>query len=88
MNENEVIIVDGISNADYDSLIMDCVKYAIISLPFTVDRIGLHDSEKRALNIAKGKIAEATFIQILIFAQRHFGPLTKETLYSTGMNGT
>ncbi len=61
MNENEVIIVDGISNADYDSLIMDCVKYAIISLPFTVDRIGLHDSEKRALNIAKGKIAEAIF---------------------------
>lgn len=61
MNENEVIIVDGITRADYDSLIMDCVKYAIISLPFTVDRMKIPDDRKRAMNIAKGKIAEAIF---------------------------
>ena len=61
MNENEVIIVDQISERDYDSLIMDCVKYSIISLPFTVDRMGLNDEKKRALNIAKGKIAESLF---------------------------
>ena len=61
MRENEVIIVDGISNADYDALILDCVKYAIISLPFTVDRMGIPNDKKRAMNIAKGKIAEALF---------------------------
>lgn len=60
MEEDEVIIVDGISDADYDSLIMDCVKYAIISLPFTVNRMNIQN-DRRVLNIAKGKIAEAIF---------------------------
>jgi hypothetical protein len=61
MNENDIIIVDGIIDADYDALIESCVKYAIISLPFTVDRMAIPDEKKRALNIAKGKIAESLF---------------------------
>ena len=61
MQENEVIIVDGISNNDYDMLIEACVRYAIISLPFTVDRMSIPDEKQRALNIAKGKVAEALF---------------------------
>lgn len=61
MKEDEVIVVDGIGQADYESLIMDCVKYAIISLPFTVNRMSIPDFKKRAKNIAKGKIAEALF---------------------------
>ena len=60
MKEDEVIVVDGIGQADYESLIMDCVKYAIISLPFTVNRMNIQN-DRRVLNIAKGKIAEAIF---------------------------
>jgi len=61
MVENEVIIVDGITESEYNSLIEECVRYAIISLPFTVDRMSIPNEKKRALNIAKGKIAEALF---------------------------
>lgn len=61
MTENEVIIVDGITEAAYSELIDECVKYALISLPFTIDRMTIPDETKRALNIAKGKIAEALF---------------------------
>ena len=58
MTEHEVIIVDGIPSEDYHALIGECVKYAIISLPFTVDRMSIPNPQQRALNIAKGKIAE------------------------------
>lgn len=61
MNENEVIIVNGIPNSSYDDLIKECVRYAIISLPFTVDRMSIPDEKYRALNIAKGKVAESLF---------------------------
>jgi hypothetical protein len=61
MIETEVIIVDAIPVEVYDSLIEKCVKYAIISLPFTVDRMAIPDEKQRALNIAKGKIAEELF---------------------------
>lgn len=61
MTENEVIVVDGISDAIYESLILDRVKYAIISLSFTVNRMRIPDEKKRAMNIAKGKIAETLF---------------------------
>ncbi len=61
MLESDVIIVDGISDSEYNSLIEECVKYAIISLPFTVDRMSIPNEKQRALNIAKGKIAEALF---------------------------
>ena len=61
MTESEVIIVDSIPNQLYDSILEKCVKYAIISLPFTVDRMAIPDEKQRALNIAKGKIAEELF---------------------------
>ena len=61
MRESEVIIVDGIPTHLYDSLLDKCVRYALISLPFTVDRMAIPDEKQRALNIAKGKIAEELF---------------------------
>ncbi len=61
MSENEVIIVDSIPQIEYDLLIEECVNYAIISLPFTVDRMNLANPVLQALNIAKGKIAERIF---------------------------
>lgn len=61
MTEKDIIIVDGITDSEYESLIENCVKYAIISLPFTIDRMAIPDEKQRALNIAKGKIAEVLF---------------------------
>lgn len=61
MQENEVIIVDNINSRDFNAIIASCVKYAIISLPFTVDRMSIPHENRRALNIAKGKIAESLF---------------------------
>jgi len=61
MNENEVILVDQLSNNEYDSLVSNCIKYAIISKPFTIRRIGNQSLEQAILNIFKGKIAEAIF---------------------------
>jgi hypothetical protein len=61
MVENEIIIVNGISDIEYNSIIQECVEYAIISLPFTVNRMSISNETQRALNIAKGKLAEALF---------------------------
>lgn len=61
MNESEVIVVDSIPDAIYDSIVMKSVKYAIISLPFTVDRMSIPNEPRRAVNIAKGKLAEGLF---------------------------
>jgi len=61
MLENEVIIVDGIPPRTYDAVMGSCVKYALISLPFTIDRMRISSLRQRVRNIAKGKIAEALF---------------------------
>jgi hypothetical protein len=61
MQENEVIIVDGIPPSTYNSLIDEAVRYSLISLPFTQNRMKILDESKRAWNIAKGKIAELLF---------------------------
>jgi hypothetical protein len=61
MQENEVIIVDQIEDEKYHSLVKKSVEYAIISLPFTVDRMRIPNENRRALNIAKGKVAESLF---------------------------
>lgn len=61
MDENEVIIVDGINKTTYTEIIDDAVNYAIISIPFTVNRMNLNGLKSRILNTAKGKIAEGLF---------------------------
>jgi len=61
MSESEVIIVDSIPEDVYFSLIEKCVRYAVVSLPFTVDRMKIGDETQRIRNIAKGKIAEMLF---------------------------
>ena len=40
----------------------DSIEYAIISLPFTINRMQLVDVESRITNIAKGKLSEKFFI--------------------------
>ena len=36
----------------------DSVDYALLSIPFTINRIGIDGVQERVLNIAKGKFAE------------------------------
>ena len=61
MKESEIIIVNDIPSQVYYSLIKESVMYAIISLPFTVNRMSIKSLDTRIENIAKGKIAEKLF---------------------------
>lgn len=76
MTEDEVIIVDKLSDNEYHHVVSEAVRYAIISLPFTVDRMKIPDEKQRALNIAKGKIAEFLF---QLFCKKNSIPADFET---------
>ena len=52
------IIRIQIENSIYDRLMAESVRYAIISLPYTINRMNLIDIQSRIANIAKGKISE------------------------------
>jgi len=55
------IIRVQIENSLYNRLVKDAVEYAIISLPYTINRMKLRDLTSRITNIAKGKISEMIF---------------------------
>ena len=59
MIESDVILVDGIPRESYNQIIKKGLEYAIISIPFTYDRMGIPDLVQKIINIAKGKVAEA-----------------------------
>ena len=61
MKESEIIVVNDIPSQIYYELIKESVMYAIISIPFTINRMGIGNIEKRIENITKGKIAEKLF---------------------------
>jgi hypothetical protein len=61
MNSDEVIFAKIHDNGIYDQLLKDAINYAIISIPFTFDRMGIRDLKKKITNIAKGKLAENLF---------------------------
>jgi hypothetical protein len=61
MQESEVISVEGIPIDVYDKIVTESVKYAIVSIPFTINRMGIGRVKQRILNIAKGRIAEGLF---------------------------
>ena len=56
------IIRIQIENSIYDRLMAESVRYAIISLPYTINRMNLLDIQSRITNIAKGKISENIFL--------------------------
>ena len=60
MDEKDVIIVQ-LPKEKIQDIVKNSVKYAIISLPFTVNRMSIPNEKQRILNIAKGKIAEGIF---------------------------
>lgn len=61
MQETENIIVNGIDKDTYLSLCREAVEYAIISIPFTYNRMGVRGLRRKISNIAKGKLAEGLF---------------------------
>ncbi len=61
MIESDVILVDGIPRESYNQIIKKGLEYAIISIPFTYDRMGIPDLVQKIINIAKGKVAEGLF---------------------------
>ncbi len=56
-----MIIVNQIPVIDYKRIALKAVHYAIISTPFTINRMGIGSLEKRITNITKGKLAEGLF---------------------------
>ncbi|HHB79050.1 MAG TPA: hypothetical protein ENK85_07440 [Saprospiraceae bacterium] len=61
MQETDVIIVDGIDKDTYLNICREAVEYAVISIPFTYNRMGIRNLKKKISNIAKGKLAEGLF---------------------------
>ncbi len=61
MLESEVIVVENIDTNNYLQMADASVRYALLSIPFTVNRMNLSSVTDRILNIAKGKLAEALF---------------------------
>ncbi|MEA3317743.1 MAG: hypothetical protein U9R54_07275 [Bacteroidota bacterium] len=60
MKEQEVIIVN-IPKDIYREIVINAIKYALISFPFTINRMQINNINKRIYNISKGKIAEGIF---------------------------
>jgi len=58
VNESEIIVHKCSSDDEFKLLSQRAFQYALISLPFTVDRMKLRNIKSRILNIYKGKLAE------------------------------
>lgn len=61
MNLDEVIVVDSIPQDAYNKVVQKSLEYAILSIPFTINRMGIDFIEPRVVNIFKGKLAEGLF---------------------------
>jgi hypothetical protein len=58
MREEEVVIIDDIPEKDYDKMVDEAIRYAVISSPFTCNRMSKDELKTRIINIGKGKVAE------------------------------
>jgi len=61
------IIRVQLENSIYDRLVEESIRYALISLPYTINRMKLKQVESRVLNIAKGKLSEELFYTFCYF---------------------
>lgn len=61
MHTQETIIPAPLAKYEYTEIVEKAVNYALLSLPFTVNRMDISKLGNRILNIAKGKIAEGLF---------------------------
>ena len=62
MQENQIIIFHP-DDETYNVLMRRAVEYAILSVPFTVNRMSIDNPAQRIENIAKGKLAEYLFLE-------------------------
>lgn len=79
MDSDEVIFAKIGDPTIYDQLLKDAIDYAIISIPFTFDRMGIRDLKKKITNIAKGKLAENLFFYYLAQNNIDFDQYTTST---------
>ncbi len=63
MQDTDVIITPSLPDNDFRRLLEKLIRYAVISIPFTVNRMNINDLEQRIINIAKGKLAEVLFFE-------------------------
>lgn len=61
MNSDEIILYKINDSAEQKKIMNMAIDYAILSIPFTFDRLGNRNLTKNILNIAKGKFAESYF---------------------------
>ena len=61
MQESEVIIINGLPENIYRQIVEKALRYAVLSLPFTFNRMGIEDAAQKIVNIAKGITAEYIF---------------------------
>lgn len=54
-----------LSKEEMRAIAYEAVRYALISSPFTINRMHINDLDKRILNITKGKISEMLFAQFV-----------------------
>ena len=61
MTETEVICLENIPRSDYNHMVIQAIRYALLSKPFTIKRVEGLPVADRILNIFKGKLAEQLF---------------------------
>ena len=83
MNSDQVIFNKIEDSSLYDQLLAQAIDYAILSIPFTFDRMGIRDLKKKIINIAKGKFAENLFFHFLSANKINFdNQMTNTPFYS------
>lgn len=63
MQAEQILFSRPLEMSRFNHLIENALRYAVISIPFTVNRMNICDIEQRIVNIAKGKIAEYLFFE-------------------------
>jgi len=65
MESNEIIKI-SLPKTLFDKAVNDSLDYALLSIPFTFNRMKINDLSKRIINIAKGKLSEIIFKEFCI----------------------
>jgi hypothetical protein len=61
MTHDETIVIGLLPENEYMTIVNEALRYSLISIAFTYNRMGKNDIERRVVNIVKGKIAEGVF---------------------------
>ncbi len=67
--------MDGIPIDTYTRIAREAVRYAVLSIPFTFNRMGIRSLDRKIINIAKGKLAEGLFF---FFCEQNAVPINSK----------